>query len=83
MLRTFTLIIISLVTAFWLWMVALAILTNLGPEENGFATALAMAASVPFLLFTLPALLLASKRKFLGLALALALFSLVFLALVA
>lgn len=83
MLRTFTLIIVGLVTAFWLWMVAIAVLTNWGPEENGFAMAIAMVASVPFLVLALPALLLAFKRKFVGLALALALFSLVSIALVA
>lgn len=82
-MRTLTIIIVSLVTAFWIWMVAIAVLTNWGPEENGFAIALAMTASVPFLVLTLPALLLALKRKFTGLALALALFSLVSVVLVA
>lgn len=83
MLRTLTLIITGVVTAFWLWMVTIAFLTNWGPEENGFAIAFAMAASVPFLVLTLPALLLALRSKFVGLALALALFSLVSIALVA
>lgn len=83
MLRILTLIITGLVTAFWLWMVAIAFLTNWGPEENGFAMASAMLAGVPFLLFALPALFLALKRKFMGLAMALAVFSLVSIALVA
>ncbi len=82
MLRTLTLIIVGLVTAFWLWMVAIAFLTNWGPQENGFAMALAMTASVPLLVLTLPALVLALKRKFVRLALALALFSLISIALV-
>ncbi len=81
MLRTFILIIVSLVAAFWLWIVAIAFLTNLGPQENGFTVALAIMASAPFLAFTLPALFLALKRRLLWLALVLALLSLVSLVL--
>jgi len=83
MLRAITLIIVGLVTALWLWILVIALLTNLGPKENGFAIMLALASSVPFLIFALPALIPALKRKFLGLALSLALASLISVALVA
>ena len=83
MLRAMTLTVVSLVAALWLWTVTVAILTNWGPRENGFATALALAASMPFLTLALPALILALRRKFVVLALALAVMSLLSIALVA
>ena len=83
MLRAVTLIIVGLVTAAWLWIVVIAVLTNLGAEESGFAVALALAPSIPALAFALPALVLALRRRLPGLALGLALASLVSVVLVA
>ena len=82
MLRAFILIILGLGTTAWLSLVTV-LLAHSNPMGEGIVIALVAIPSAVFLVFALPAFILALKRSSLGLALALALLSLVSLALVA
>jgi len=79
MLRTITLVISGINTALLLWLLTVAILVT----SSERATAFIIFPSAALLLLTVPAFVLALKRRFLGLALALALLSLVSIVLVA
>lgn len=81
MLRIATFIVLGLATVAWLSFVGAILLTSEG--ELGFGFAVIGVTSLTFLAFALPAVILAWKRKLLGLALALAILSLVATVLVA
>jgi hypothetical protein len=81
MLRILTLIIIGLATAGWLWVVATVVIAT-RDGGLGFGFPVIPITSAVFLIFALPALVLALKRKLLWLALTLALLSLVSVVLV-
>lgn len=81
MLRIATFIVLGLATVAWLSFVGAIILTSEG--ELGYGYAVIYVTGRTFLAFALPAVFLAWKGKLLGLALALALLSLVATVLVA
>jgi hypothetical protein len=82
MLRTVILIIIGLAMAAWLWVLIAAFLAM---REGGMGLGIAapMATGVAFVVFAMPAFLLAVNKRLLWLALVLALLSLISVILVA
>jgi hypothetical protein len=75
MLRIIILIILALATAAWLW-VAVEVLT-MRDGDTGLGVAALIIPGAAFLVFALPAFLLAIRGRHLGVALSLALLSIV------
>jgi hypothetical protein len=83
MLRTVIFTIVGLATAVWL---SFVVTVSIAPSDlvgRGWAIAFVAIPSAAFLVFALPAFILALKRKLLGLALTLALLSVISVVLVA
>ena len=82
MLRILILFIIGLATAAWLWVIATVVLATWDVGLGIGFTVIAITSTI-FLVFALPAFILALRKKLLWLALILALLSLIGVALVA
>ncbi|WP_243368387.1 hypothetical protein [Microvirga solisilvae] len=73
MLRNIILIILALQTAAWIWFLTILFLNRPDSTDMGWTVVIAAIPITVFIVFALPALILALKRKWLWLALALAL----------
>jgi hypothetical protein len=74
--RTFALVVSGFLTAIWAALV-IGGMTETLPFERGYGNVVAVVASVVFVIFVLPALLLAIFNRIIGLAFALAILGLV------
>jgi hypothetical protein len=72
MLRIAVMILVGLGTALWLWVAGTALLIDSDQMGEGIAYGFAAIATLLFLIFTLPAFVLALKNKALWAALLLA-----------